>query len=256
MDGMRNSCPQAGSLSPWRNAKAPADSRIYAIGDIHGRSDLLLRLLTMIEADSASRPAVGRRILVFLGDYVDRGSDSRGVIDILLDRLPRDFQVAHLKGNHEKMLLDYLYDPDMADTWLGVGGLTTLRSYGVEWQGAEFTRDRLLARLPRRHRQFLEGLKTGTVMGDYFFCHAGVRPGVALEAQKEDDLLWIRRDFLEHQGDYGKVIVYGHTPRCEPEDRFSRIGVDTRAWQSGRLTAVALEDDVRRFLSTAAETGV
>jgi serine/threonine protein phosphatase 1 len=237
-------------VSPWRNAWTPPGCRVYAIGDIHGRADLLLRLLRRIEDDSRDRPGAERQVLVFLGDYVDRGFYSRSVIDIMLRYLPDGFTPVFLKGNHEVLLLEYLNDPCAAELWVGNGGLATLESYDVDWESAEYTHKTFRAQLPRRHRAFFEALRPSTIIGDYFFCHAGVMPGVPLEEQSEKSLLWIRGDFLDYPGDFGKVVVHGHTPRPVPQDRPNRIGVDTRAWQSGKLTAVVLESDRRRFLTT------
>jgi serine/threonine protein phosphatase 1 len=189
-------------------------------------------------------------VLVFLGDYVDRGFYSRSVIDIMLKYLPDGFTPVFLKGNHEVLLLEYLNDSCAGEVWVGNGGLATLESYDVDWESAECTRETFQAQLPRGHRAFFEELRPCAVIGDYFFCHAGVKPGVPLEEQLETSLLWIRGDFLDHPGDFGKVVVHGHTPRPVPQDRPNRIGVDTRAWQSGKLTAVVLEGDRRRFLTT------
>jgi serine/threonine protein phosphatase 1 len=248
--GSTNASASQGAVSPWRNAKTPPDCRIYAIGDIHGRADLLIRLLAAIGADASARPRVATQMLVFLGDYIDRGFQSRNVIELLLHGVSEDFTPVYLKGNHEALLLDYLDDPGAAELWVSNGGLATLESYGLDWDSAEFTREKLQERMPRRHREFLERLELSATFGDYFFCHAGVMPGVPVDAQLESSLLWIRSIFLDYDGDFGKVVVHGHTPRSEAEDRRNRIGIDTRAWRSDKLTAVGLEGDLRWFLST------
>lgn len=253
MDGTQtNDMPDIGvqeGPSPWRNARTPPGCRVYAVGDIHGRADLLARLLAAIAADSRRRrPA--RSILIFLGDYIDRGGDSRGVLNILLDGLPPSFEPVFLRGNHEAMLLDCLHGFSDAELWLRNGGLNTLESYGVDWRSVWRSGDAFLKGMPHRHLIFLERLCACAILGDYFFSHAGVRPGTRLDQQSEHDLLWIRSEFLDHAGDFGKVVVHGHTPAPKAVDRSNRIGVDTRAWLTGRLTAVALEGDRRRFLWT------
>ncbi len=237
-------------------AAAPEGMRLYAIGDIHGRADLLGRLARRIDED-LSRGDFERALTVFVGDYVDRGLDSRGV----LERLSRDdfpTPIVALRGNHEDVTLRYLDDPAMLDQWVMFGGLTTLQSYGVD-AGVEMSRGGALAvhaafmaRLPDTHRRFLEGTQLSAEYGDYFFCHAGVRPHVPLDRQDPGDLMWIRYEFIEYEGDFGKVIVHGHTPNDTVEDLPNRINLDTRAYSSGRLTAVALEGRGRRFIDTAA----
>jgi serine/threonine protein phosphatase 1 len=238
------------AVSPWRNARTPEDCRVYAIGDIHGRADLLISLLDAIEDDIKGRPPVGAQHLVFLGDYIDRGLYSQSVVEVTLHGIPEALTPVFLKGNHEALLLDYLDDASAAELWVSNGGLTTLESYDLDWDSAEYTRDRLLAGLPRRHLEFFEQLELCATFGDYFFCHAGVRPGCPVDEQLESSLLWIRDVFLEYDEDFGKVVVHGHTPRHDAVDRRNRIGVDTRAWQSDKLTAVGLEGDQRWFLNT------
>jgi serine/threonine protein phosphatase 1 len=237
------------------NAAAPEGLRIYAIGDIHGRADLLARLASRIEADlreSGYRDA----ITIFLGDYVDRGRDSRGVIE----RLARgDFPtpIVTLRGNHEDELLRYLDDPFLLDQWAAFGGLVALQSYGVD-AGHEMARGGVaavhaafLARFPASHRTFLEHTQYSAEYGEYFFCHAGVRPHVPLDRQDPQDLMWIRYEFLNFHGSFGKVVVHGHTPHAAVENLENRINLDTRAFKSGLLTAVVLEGAGRRFIDTA-----
>jgi len=236
----------------------PAGTAVYAIGDIHGRSDLLAELHAAIAADAATRSA-SRRVLVHLGDYVDRGPDSAGVIYRLLDTLPASFDSVCLLGNHERMMLDFLEDPSTGPFWLRNGGDATMASYGVSYDPKEsFDLQRLRGlqgelryRLPERHLRFFSGLHLLHVEGDYAFAHAGIRPGVALEAQEEMDLLWVRGLFLRSKIDHGKVVVHGHTILPEPEVLPNRIGIDTGAWYTGRLTCLALHGSERHLLATS-----
>ncbi len=236
--------------------KAPENSRIYAVGDIHGRLDLLRRLHGLISDDAARHPAT-RRVVVYLGDYVDRGEDSAGVIDLLLgDPLP-GFESVYLLGNHEEMMLDFFEDISIARSWMTNGGADTLMSYRVsppmifadEAVVTQVQQD-LAGRLPEPHRAFLEGLSLSHQEGDYFFAHAGIRPGVPLEKQEKRDLIWIRNPFLESEQAHGKVIVHGHTITDEPDFRRNRIGIDTGAYATGRLTCLLLEGSNREFLQT------
>lgn len=224
--------------------------RIYAIGDIHGRLDLLRRAIEAIGRDVAARgPAA---LTVTVGDYIDRGQASRGVLDCLAAN-PFPTPLVALKGNHEDMLAAFLADPAVGPHWADNGGLATLRSYGVPVRGP-FTTDFAAARaamrevLPAAHAAFLRALKLSFSRGGYFFCHAGVRPGVPLERQSEEDLLWIREPFLLSAQDFGQIVVHGHTPVAEPEVLPNRIGIDTGAYFSGRLTCVALGEGRPRFL--------
>ena len=249
----------ARTLSALDHPSLPQGQLIYAVGDIHGRSDLLATLLQDID-DDAGRSAAKRRALVFLGDYVDRGPDSRGVVDMLLHALPRGFDAHFLKGNHEALLTDFLEDPSDLDQWLANGAATTFLSYGVDVSalvraGAkpESWRRALLVSLPDDHRRFFQHLELAVSYGDYMFVHAGVRPGVALDAQDPHDLVWIRGEFLRSQKDFGKVVVHGHTPRPRAEMLANRIGIDTGAVFTNRLTALRLEDGSRRLLQTDAK---
>ncbi|WP_088344904.1 MULTISPECIES: metallophosphoesterase family protein [Rhodomicrobium] len=235
----------------------PPGLRVYAIGDIHGRLDLLDALLGMIEAREAAWPAE-KAMLIFLGDYVDRGPDSRGVVERLLTGLPERFDAAFLRGNHEDILLHCLRGPGWFDNWAMNGGLATIKSYGVEIDAETELRrldaKRILAAfrraMPEAHRAFYRGLPVSREIGDYFFVHAGVRPGVPLGAQRAADLTFIRDPFLSHQGDFGKIIVHGHTPVAAPEFHPNRIAIDTGAVFTGRLTALCLEGAARSFLTT------
>lgn len=230
--------------------RSSAPERIFAIGDIHGRLDLLERAIAAIRRDIEEYGTAA--LTVTLGDYIDRGPQSRGVLDRLIDN-PFPTSYVALKGNHEDMLEAFLADPATGPYWRQQGGLETLQSYGVHvggLMGASYAaaRDQLRAALPEAHLQFLRALKTSFSRGKYFFCHAGVRPGVPLERQSDEDLLWIRNDFLGSHADFGKIIVHGHTPVREPEVLPNRIGIDTGAFATGRLTCVALGGDAPRFL--------
>ncbi len=239
---------------------------VYAIGDVHGCYDLLVRLLAAIADDARDgardgardRPGTRRPLLLFAGDYVDRGPQSDKVLSTLVWLARHSpFEVALLKGNHEAMMLDFIDRPFHAKGWLRVGGATTLSSYGIplpEGEQAvadrcEQIRDELMDRLPASHLDLLRGMKTSLVRGDYLFVHAGVRPGLPLARQDERDYLWIRDDFLENGQMLEKVIVHGHswtsaTPILAPH----RIGIDTGAYRTGALTAVRLGGQTIEFI--------
>jgi serine/threonine protein phosphatase 1 len=234
------------------DARIANSERIYAIGDIHGRLDLLERAIAAIRSDVRDHGAAA--LTVTVGDYIDRGPQSRGVLDRLIEN-PFPTSYVALKGNHEAMFETFLADPESGSVWASQGGQETLQSYGVRLgplrRNADFAkaaRD-LHAALPASHSDFLRSLKTSFTRGCYFFCHAGVRPGVPLDRQSEEDLLWIRDAFLTSREDFGKIVVHGHTPVAEPEVRANRIGIDTGAFASGRLTCVVLDEMGRRFLA-------
>lgn len=238
--------------------RVPAGTIVYAIGDIHGRVDLLARLHEAIAADAERQPAA-RRLVVYLGDYVDRGADSRGVIGLLLDRPAPGLEAVHLLGNHERMMLNFLENPEGGSMWLRNGGDATLRSYGIDCAGSESDPGRLRelqgeleVKLPPRHLEFLHALCLTHVEGDYLFVHAGLRPGVRLAEQQEEDMIWIRGAFLSSALDHGKIVVHGHTITPEPQVCTNRIGIDTGAWYTDRLTALALDGERRRLFATGA----
>lgn len=241
-----------------RAAPAPAaGTRIYAIGDIHGRLDLLDVILRRLEDDLREKPPEGEAVIVFLGDYVDRGPQSAGVVERLTSgAFPA--RVVALRGNHEATLLDFLENPDILDDWRRYGGLETLVSYRVDvkeaMRGRDFARarDAFAEALPARHRAFLEKTQLSWESGDYFFCHAGARPHVPLAEQSERDLLWIREEFNSFQGSFEKLIVHGHTPAPKAEVLPNRINIDTGAYATGVLTCLVLEGSERRFISTGA----
>lgn len=232
-------------------ASVPDGQFVAAIGDLHGRLDLLELLWPKI--DAASRLSSCRhRTLVFIGDYVDRGALSSALVERLLDGFP-GFESIFLKGNHDETLLQFLADPKVGDTWRNFGGLETLSSYGVAYAPGKSwveTRNEFALALPQTHLQFFKNLRLHAVIGGYVFVHAGLKPYVALDDQRETDLLWIREEFLESRANFGRVVVHGHTPTAEPVVRHNRIGIDTGAYLSGKLTALVLEGRNRQFLST------
>lgn len=231
-------------------AAVPPGQRVYAIGDIHGRLDLLDAALARIAADDAAR-APAETSLIFLGDLVDRGPDSAGVVERLRRLAAERANTRFLLGNHEEVfLLSLAGDPRALRLFCRIGGRETLLSYGVapddyERLSYEEVAERLTALVPSSHRAFLDGFEQLVVVGDYAFAHAGVRPGVPFADQKVEDLRWIREPFLDHRGALEKVVVHGHTIREEVEFRRHRIGIDTGAYATGRLTVLGLEGEMR-----------
>jgi len=232
------------------------DDRLYAIGDVHGRADLLDRLYRLIRLDAGNEPP-GRRLVVHLGDYVDRGPDSRGVIErVMAPPLP-GFQAVALIGNHDFMMRAFIDDPrEVGPGWMMNGAAATLASYGVDpprgMDGRELARaaGELDAALPASHRHFLDTLAPMFRCGRFLFVHAGIRPGVTPDAQRLEDLIWIREEFLDSPADHGAIVVHGHSITGEPDFRPNRIGIDTGAYRSGRLTALRLGDGVAKILQT------
>ena len=228
-----------------------AGIRVYAVGDIHGCTAEFDRLMDAILRDRLGWN--GTCHLVFLGDYVDRGPDSRGTVERLLAPLAA-FETCCLRGNHEQTLLEFLDDASLYRSWKDFGGRETLLSYGVmpprfdEPAALEETRTAFRSALPQSHLAFFRALPLSLAIGGYFFAHAGVRPGVDLEQQSAEDLLWIRDEFLLSSTDFGKIVVHGHTPTVVPVRRSNRVGVDTGAYATGLLTAAVLEGDDCRFL--------
>jgi len=239
-----------------RAAEAPPGTCLFAVGDIHGRIDLLQTLERRI-VDEALRRQAPRNVVIYLGDYVDRGRHSRAVIEHLLSQPPPGFESVHLKGNHEDFMLRFLDDVALGPNWLTYGGMETLASYGVEppyphadLADLERARRALGAALPPTHRAFLDGLRLSHQEGGYVFVHAGLKPGVALAEQRAEDMLWIRESFLNSTADFGAVVVHGHTIVPEPTVRPNRIGIDTGAFVSGRLTCLVVQGGARDFLHT------
>lgn len=241
------------AVARHRPARVPDGMRVYAVGDIHGRHDLLLALLKAIEADAA--PSGMDRRIVFLGDYIDRGEGSAAVVE----RLASGAAVGSwtcLMGNHEAMLLATLAGELDWGVWLANGGAETLFSYGVSARDfvgpekVEALRAAALAAIPPTHLTFLRGLPSHLEIGDYFFCHAGIRPGVPLDRQSLDDLIWIRDEFTLSSLDHGKRIVHGHTPAMQVEVLPNRVNVDTGAYLTNCLSCVVLEGEEVRVVHT------
>lgn len=234
------------SLAP---ASLPPGQRVYAVGDVHGCSDRLDALHRAIADDLAARP-VAHPLVIHLGDYVDRGPDSAGVIERLLQPFPQVGEgpgplVVNLMGNHEEMMLTGLADGDLAVHWLANGGDASLESWGVSLR----TRAReWAAAIPPRHLEFMRGLPLMHAAGGYVFVHAGLRPNVPLARQSRLDMLWIREPFLSFTGELPGVVVHGHTPAVEPVVRPNRIGIDTGAFMGGPLTCLVLEEDRFGFI--------
>jgi serine/threonine protein phosphatase 1 len=235
--------------------------RVYAVGDVHGRLDALQPLIRTIADDLEAAPPSQPAMLVFLGDYVDRGPESRGVVDMILRMKGQaGLEVRTLKGNHEEALLQFLAQPTFGAAWLEHGGGATLASYGVQPPASRTDPDAwaevsaaFAEALPPEHLAFYRGLELMLDLGDYAFVHAGVRPGVPWNQQAERDMLWIRQEFLQEKGPFGKVIVHGHTPMEEAQVLPHRIGVDTGCYATGVLTAVRLEGEDQRLIQARAE---
>jgi serine/threonine protein phosphatase 1 len=240
-----------------RIPSTPRGCRAYAVGDIHGRLDLLESLLELIEADLESRP-IRKSVLVFLGDVIDRGPDSRGVVEKI--RTYRHHAMRHycLAGNHEEVLLRLLAgERGILDSWLKYGGAECLRSYGGDPESlADLDEQAALGlikrAIPEVHAGFIASFADTMTFGDYLFVHAGIRPGIDLSLQSQSDLRWIRAPFLDHEGQHGFVVVHGHTITDGVESRHNRIGIDTGAYRTGVLTALVVEGEERRTLDTAA----
>jgi len=225
--------------------RLPAGTRIYAIGDIHGRADLLKETFSRIDTDRNAGVSP-RTIEVYLGDYIDRGPDSREVLNMLIERADR-YEAVFLKGNHEDFVLQFLSNPRLFASWSKLGGLETLRSYGLQPARTRTVNQQTAlarafdAQLPPLHRDFLRRLEVFFVCGDFFFVHAGIRPGLALNRQRETDLIWIREEFLTYEGPIEKMIVHGHSPVPAVEFRANRINIDTGAYATGRLSCLRIE---------------
>jgi serine/threonine protein phosphatase 1 len=233
----------------------PEGIRIYAIGDIHGRLDLLEKLLRQVDADALLYPAI-RSVHVFLGDYIDRGDWSRETIDRLI-RHGEEHESIFLRGNHELIAISCLSDRAKMEQWLRLGGMQTLASYGVATEllsNRKQIAEMQLAfhnALSPSHFQFFRSLRNSFECGDYFFVHAGARPQIELSRQRETDLLWIRDPFLSSGYDFGKIVVHGHTPTREVEVRANRINIDTGAFATDRLTCLVLEDKSLSLIDTS-----
>lgn len=240
--------------------RAPKGYRAYAVGDVHGRLDLLDELLAQIEADVARRPS-RRNLLVMLGDLIDRGPDSRGVVERLRTYRHDAIKPYFLIGNHEEVLLRILNgERGVLADWLKYGGAECLVSYGCDPAQFDAKNERAalsaIARaIPEEHARFLASFVDTLSFGDYLFVHAGIRPGVDLSLQSQSDLRWIRSPFLESEGDHGVVVVHGHSINPMVEQLPNRIGIDTGAYRTGILSALALESDSRWILDTSQLVG-
>ncbi len=235
----------------------PDGTVVWAVGDVHGRLDLLEPLVEAIVADLRAS-AAARKTVIFLGDYIDRGPDSRGVLGLLAGlSAVEGIEWRFLKGNHEQAMLGFLDDPSAGRRWCEYGGDNALRSYGLRvpelahrteaW--ARVAAD-LRHKLTAREMAFLENLELSVTVGDYFFTHAGARPGVALDRQSSEDLMWIRNSFLDSTAAFERVVVHGHTPTPRAHVDHRRIGIDTKAYDSGVLSAVRLEGCERSLMQS------
>lgn len=237
-----------------RPPSLPVGVRIYAIGDIHGSLVQLNVLLQLTNEDVLSRPVV-RPVFVFLGDYIDRGASSRETVDRLIEH-GETYESVFLKGNHELIATKCLSDRNLFDQWLRLGGAETLISYGImprpRLSDAQIAKLQAAfhAALPPSHVRFFRSLQPSFACGDFFFAHAGVKPGVALSQQKEGDMLWIRDEFLLSNEDFGKIIVHGHTPTHEVEVEPNRINIDTGAFATGLLTCLVIEESSVSVIDT------
>lgn len=231
--------------------------RAYVIGDIHGRLDLLDRLLEKINDDLHRRPS-RKTQLVLIGDLIDRGPQSAQVIERLRTYRRHGVRPIFLLGNHEEVLLRILAgDTSVVQSWLQFGGTECLRSYGVSpselrGQPNEEVAATIRKAIPVAHAEFLKSFIDTCRFGDYLFVHAGIRPGVELDQQRQSDLRWIRDPFLLDESDHGFIVVHGHTIRSEVEERPNRIGIDTGAYRTGVLTALVIDGSVRRTIDTRA----
>lgn len=235
----------------FKDARAPQDMRLYAIGDVHGRFDLLQQMHEMIRDDLAQRPAADWRI-IHLGDYIDRGPQSSEVLDFLVT-CSLDQRILSLLGNHDEGFLEYLATGDTSGIFALHGGPDTARSYGVELDftdthTARLGYEALVKAVPQAHVDFIRTMPRSLSFGDFFFCHAGVNPVVPLDSQDPDDLLWIRTLFLKWTDPLDKVIIHGHTPQRVIDIQPNRVNLDTYAWKNGILSAIIIDGTEKRFI--------
>ena len=236
----------------FKHARGPDRLRVYAIGDVHGRLDLLQEMHRRIQAENDKTPPFDW-VIVHLGDYVDRGPDSKGVLDLLVSAQKKTHRMLAIAGNHDIGFLEFLATGAPNGIFAYNGGRQTALSYGVSIDFSDLRsiavgREALLRAIPSTHVEFLRGLKLSMVFGDFFFCHAGIRPGIDLDKQDSEDLVWIRQQFLDEPRLYSKVIIHGHTPVTDVEIRPNRINLDTGAVFSGRLSALAIDAENKFFL--------
>ena len=236
------------------SATVPDGFRVFAFGDVHGRADLLRELQHLIGDDLSADPP-DQAVIIGLGDYIDRGPDSRGTLDVLVS-LQRNHETRFLKGNHEALFLSFLEDPArVGRVWLDMGGWETLMSYGIDCSPNVTSAGELAAiradlaeMMPPEHLAILSNLPKSTAIGDYFFVHAGARPGVPLSESRERDALWIRDGFADRDAPFEKIVVHGHSPVTHPFVGKHRINLDTGAYATGKLTCLVLQGSERRFL--------
>lgn len=235
-----------------KDAKGPEGVRLYAIGDIHGRLDLLQDMHGLIRADLDRRPTHDWRI-IHLGDYIDRGPDSKGVLDFLTHASNHDPRILSLLGNHDDGFLNYLSTGDTGGIFANHGGSDTARSYGIEVdfsdpQSAAIAHQKLVQSVPRAHIDYIQAMPRSIRFGDFFFCHAGVNPALSLDAQDPDELIWIRTIFLKWTAPFENVIIHGHTPQSAIEVQPNRVNLDTYAWKNGKLSAIVIDGAEKQFL--------
>ncbi len=241
----------------FTEARGPQDMLIFAIGDIHGRLDLLQAMHQRIFAEIAERKPSDWRV-IHLGDYMDRGPDSSGVLQWLVDAQARDPRMLAIAGNHDVGMLDFLRDPQRAGLFARYGGVDTARSYGIDLDTKSLAKfgaghEALVRAIPPSHVSFLRDLSFRLEFGDFFFCHAGIRPTLPLEDQSNDDLVWIREDFLDWTKLHPKVVVHGHTPVASGEIHMNRVNVDTGAFKTNRLTALMIDGAQKRLIEVSPE---
>jgi serine/threonine protein phosphatase 1 len=237
------------------SACVPPGSRVYAFGDVHGRADLLQQLRCEIKRSLDDR-APQKAVVVGLGDYIDRGPDSRGVIELLQEGFDSRIEHVFLRGNHEELFLGFLNEPEASGKlWFRMGGLDCLRSYGVDigpYTGASpdmsKAREDFVRCLPSGHVAFIQTLPMWSALGDYLFVHAGVRTHLPLSEQATEDLLWIREGFSDRDEPFEKIVVHGHSPTDVPYVGRHRICIDTAAYATNRLTCIVLEGTQREIL--------
>jgi serine/threonine protein phosphatase 1 len=250
------------AVRPIDTARIPDGQRLYAIGDVHGRNDLLLNLLEQIGADDQRRGLAETQIIL-LGDLIDRGPSSAQVIDTTIELKRTRPNTRFLMGNHEEMFLQTCREPtdELVRNFVRskVGGEATFMSYPITRSeyltlDMEGIAERLASLIPEEHLAFVESFEDQIIIGDYAFVHAGIMPGKPLSEQSPKHLRWIREEFLNYRGDFEKVIIYGHTISVNVDETGSRIGIDTGAYDSGKLTAIGLEGGERWYLDTGAES--
>ena len=248
------------SSSASKAPRGPKGQRAYVVGDVHGRLDLLDQLLDEIHRDISRRPA-GRVLLVFLGDLIDRGPSSAQVVERLRNYRRDGVRPVFLLGNHEEVMLRILKgEAEHVAAWLRFGGAECLKSYGTDPRPIAAASDEVAlatirAAVPANHVEFLKTFIDSCQFGDYLFVHAGIRPGIALDRQRQSDLRWIRAPFLLDESDHGFIVVHGHTISERVDERPNRIGIDTGAYRTGKLTALAIEGERRWLLDTSEPVG-